>query len=133
MTFSRHASARLDGAPPADLIRRCAARMREADLAIEETTSGLSVVLPRARAALSRDPAGLSMSVEAEDVATLHQVREYLLFLLDRLSPSASERMVWTGEIMRDAAPPNLHVATVRSSRRVAPRFLRVEADCLGA
>jgi NADPH-dependent ferric siderophore reductase len=71
--------------------------------------------------------------IDASNPARLHQIREYLLHLLDHISPGASAAMIWTGRILRHAAPPNFHVATVRSCRRVAPRFLRLEVDCPGA
>ena len=133
MTFPERAQARVEAAPPDDLFPRLAAQAREADLAVEEESrSGLVVTLPRARLALAREAAGLRISVEAGDPVTLHTLREYLLYLLDQLAPGLSEAMVWTGAILRDAAPLNFHVATVRSCWRVAPSFLRVELDCPG-
>ncbi|PZQ47989.1 MAG: siderophore-interacting protein [Rhodovulum sulfidophilum] len=133
MTFPERAAARVEAALPDDLVPHLAAHAREADLVVEaESRSELVVTLPRARVALARDAAGLSVSVEAGDPATLHHVREYLLYLLDHVSPGVSGAMVWTGDIRRDAAPLNLHAATVRAVRRVAPSFLRVELDCPG-
>ncbi|MEX2518280.1 MAG: siderophore-interacting protein [Paracoccaceae bacterium] len=133
MTYSEHAAARFDGALPDDLIPHCAEHVRDADLPVEETPSGLTVALPRALVSLSRDAAGLSVSIDADDAATLHQLREYLLSLFDHISPGASEAMTWTGEIARNTAPPNLHLAAVRSVRRAGRNFLRVELDCPGA
>lgn len=133
MILPERATARVEAALPDDLVPHLAAHAREADHAVEEQgPSGLVVSLPRARVALARDTTGLSVSVEAEDPVTLHQVREYLLHLFDHVSPGTSGAMVWTGDIRRDAAPLNLHVATVRSVRRVARAFLRVELDCSG-
>lgn len=133
MTFPERATARVETALPDDLIPHLAAHAREADLAVEEEShSGLIVTLLRARVVLARDAAGMAVSVEAEDPVTLHHVREYMLYLFDHVSPGASAAMVWTGDIRRDAAPLNLHVATVRAVWRVAPSFLRVELDCPG-
>lgn len=133
MTLCAHASGRFDGALPDDLISHCAAHAREADAAVEETGSGLVVALPRARVALARDLGGLSVSIDAQDAAALQQVREYVLHLFDHACPRAAEAMAWTGGILRNAAPPNLHLAALRSRRRVAPSFLRLEVDCPGA
>lgn len=133
MTFPEHAAARYEGALPDDLIAHCAAHIREADIVPEEAADRLGVALPFARVELSRDRAGLSLAIGAAETTTLHQVREYLLFLLDHIAPGVTPAMVWSGPILRHAPPPNFHVATVRSTRRVAPRFLRVELDCAGA
>lgn len=133
MIFPENASGRYDGAIPDDLIRRCSEHLHEADVAFERTAEGLTVLTPRARVALSCGRTGLAIAIGAEDPTALHQVREYLLFLLDHIAPGATQAMIWTGGILRHATPPNFHIATVRSSRRVAPRFMRVELDCPGA
>lgn len=132
MSFSAHATARYDGALPDDLMAHCAAHVREADLPVEETGAELTVALPRARVVLARDAAGLSVTLDAADRGALHQIRDYLVYLFDHLTPGAAQAMVWQGQFARNAAPPNFHIATLRAVHRVAPRFLRVELDCPG-
>jgi len=132
VTFATHAAARFDGVLPDDLLPHLASHLRDAELEVEAAPAGLTVRTPLARMDLARDAAGLSVGIKAEDAQVLQQVREYLLFLFDHVSPGTAEALRWSGEIARNRAPLNFHLATVVGTRRVGTRFLRVELSCPG-
>lgn len=130
LTHISTSTARYDGATPDDLIAHCAEHVAAYDVPFQTTDTALSIQMPGVLVELQRDPAGFSARIDAPDDHSLHQIRETLLYLLDHVCPEAAAGLNWTGTVARDVAPPNFHLARVRSVTRAAPRFLRVELDC---
>lgn len=133
MILSARAAARIDVPPPETLLGRLAEQLREADLAVEQSAGRLSLRLPHVEVELARDARGLDLSLAADSPATLHQFRDYLLFLLDHAAPESAAAVTWAEPVAHDAPPPTFDAAVLREVRRIAPRFLRVELDCAGA
>lgn len=132
MSYEMQASARYDGPVSQDLIPHAAAHAREADLAVEDTATALTVTVPAALVRLELDASGMSLTIDAADVVGLQHIREYVLYILDHVAPGLTERMEWRGDIRRNTLPPSFSAATVRRTWRVAPNFLRIELDCDG-
>ncbi|SNR86839.1 siderophore-interacting protein [Puniceibacterium sediminis] len=130
MTHNTSATATFAGALPDDLIPHIAAHAREAELEVQETAASLIVTVPLARVALDRTPSALRVRIAAVDAVALHNIREYLLHILDHVAPGLVAAEDWQGDIARNRTPLNFCTATVRGVRRVAPNFLRVELDC---
>ncbi|MFN3210095.1 MAG: siderophore-interacting protein [Roseovarius sp.] len=130
MNASAEATATFRGDLPADIIPHIAAHAREADLPVEETTTGLVVTPPLARVALETCEAMLQVHIKADDAAALQNMRDYLLYILDHVAPGLTANAKWQGDILRNRPPLNFCTATVRATGRVGPNFLRVEMDC---
>ncbi|MGR3803759.1 siderophore-interacting protein [Marinibacterium profundimaris] len=124
--------ARYDGQLPADLIAHCAEHVGAYDVDFTASANRLQLTLPEASLKLTRDAEGFTLHIEAETELRLHQARENAQFLLDHVCPEAAAALAWTGRVARNTTPPSFHHASVRSVRRVGPRFLRVELDCAG-
>ncbi|RVV98831.1 siderophore-interacting protein [Mesobaculum littorinae] len=130
MTRTSNASATFAGPLPPDLLPQIAGFAQDVDLHVVRSDTALRLAAPRARIDLAVAPASLAVRVEAEDISVLHMMRDYLLYLLDQAAPGLASGEDWQGDILRNRLPPNFCTATVRSVRRVAPRFLRVELEC---
>ncbi|OWU84206.1 hypothetical protein ATO6_14255 [Oceanicola sp. 22II-s10i] len=130
MSFTAQATALCPGPLPDDVLPHLAAHARAAELEVSENGTDLQVRLLAAQVDCGLSGGDLSVRIGAVDAIALQQIREFVLHLLDHVAPGAGDRATWQGDIRRDAPPLNFCTATVRSVRRVAPHFLRVEMDC---
>lgn len=129
-TTKATAQVRFDGAMPDDLFPHIATHVREADLLAEETEDRLIVRTPDARVDLHRAGPILTVGITAQDAVILQNIREYLIYILDRAAPGLTDSGTWQGDIARDNRPPNFALARFCRSWRVAPNFIRVELAC---
>ncbi|WP_353472804.1 siderophore-interacting protein [Salipiger sp. H15] len=124
-------SSRFDGALPEGFVAHLRAHLEEYGVPLEERGARLTARYAKADVALHLDAGGFAVEIAAEDELPLHQCRETVIYLLDHLLPEAGARMSWSG-VAEARTPPNFHFATVLSTRRITPNFLRLEMACDG-
>ncbi|MBE9639430.1 siderophore-interacting protein [Salipiger mangrovisoli] len=124
-------SSRFDGILPDGFVAHLRSHLEEYGIPLEERGPHLRACYARADVALHLDAAGFAVEIEAEGELPLHQCRETVIYLLDHLLPDAGTRMRWSG-VAEARTPPNFHLATVLTTRRITPNFLRVEMACDG-
>ncbi|SNR43496.1 siderophore-interacting protein [Puniceibacterium sediminis] len=130
--FSRTSVTRFNGPIADGFLAGCVAHLQEFDLPVTVTHIGVMVELPMAQTTVDCDGPGFCVTLCARDDVALHQARENLLYMIDRVQPGISQHLRWSGDIARTGAPPNFYGAEVVTVRQLGPRFLRVELDCAG-
>ena len=130
MTFPAKATAKYSGEIAGDLLAHVANHVREVDLQVQETECSLVVTLPHARVTFERAQKVLQVRIDAADTVNLHNIREYVLYIIDHVAPGIAAGTVWEGDISHSSAPPSFTTATVEKIWRVAPNFLRIEMSC---
>ena len=130
MIYSASATARYSGDMAEDLLPHIASHAREVDLQVQETEGSLVVTLPHARVAFEREQTVMQVRIDAADAVNLHNIREYVLYILDHVSPGIAAEAVWEGDITHSSTPPSFTTATVEKIWRVAPSVLRIEMSC---
>ena len=124
--------AQYDGAVPADLLHHVDAHVSEFGIPVSHSDDGLHIAYAGADVTLQAGPQRLSVRIAAADDLHLYQIRESVLYLLDLVFPQAAAEMQWQGLRHETKRPPNFHLATVVSVRRIGANFLRVEMACDG-
>lgn len=132
-TTLQGARARFAGPAGADLQSDLARHLQEHVTGLETARARLSARSPLGSLDLRFTPGGFSVKVAASGAAALLELRETVHHALRLAMPQSEPRLDWQGCVPRDGAPPNFHLARVRSVDRVSPRFLRVTLDCEGA
>lgn len=128
--YKAQATANFAGPVSGDLIDQIAAHARDVEFQVEQTQTALILTAALAKVVWQRSPSNLCVQIDAVDADALQNIRDYLLYLLDQTAPGLGQIAEWQGDIVRNRQPLNFCTATVRSVRRVGPKFLRVELDC---
>ncbi|SMX51218.1 siderophore-interacting protein [Actibacterium lipolyticum] len=130
MTYTQQANAQFDGALPADFQVHFNEHLRDIGFPVHPTAEGFRAHMPEASVEMSLAETGFAVTILSSSTIHLHQTREGFLQMLNYLFPDAVDQLDWSGEISRNIAPPNFHLVSVASVRRISPNFLRVTMAC---
>lgn len=126
---ARTTHARLPIGAPARLMEHIRAELAAQDLHAEESEAGLIwdsgigiVRLVKARGAVD-------IRIDSDSLSNLHMLREGVRDRIERHAAEAARSLEWRGSPANGPYPPNFRVTRVVSSRRIAPRFQRLELE----
>ena len=121
------ASARLDGADPADIIARVGAGLDQMDQPYRadpaqwlDYDTGIGLIRLRS------SDGGLAIDLEADSAGNLHMLREGITWQLDQLGLPEQAALDWADAPDAERHPPNFRVATVLAKSRIGDSFIRL-------
>ena len=126
---SKHTHARLSHAEPGRLMEQIRAELAALDLHTEGGQEGLIWDTGVGRVQLVRDERAVDIRIDSDSLSSLHMLREGVRDRIERHAPEAAAQLEWEGNPASGPHPPNFRVMRVVSSRRIAPRFQRIELE----
>ncbi|RYH04437.1 siderophore-interacting protein [Salipiger sp. IMCC34102] len=121
---------RHEGPVPQDLLDRLHAQIVEYGLPATILPGSLDLHRGEATATIRATQDTLAVKIGAPTDATLYQMRESVIFLLDQVAPRIGATLRWSGSGPARTRPPNFQLASALGTERVGANFLRVHMAC---